>query len=134
MKDRNRAVWVFFDSEDIHRVLLRLADAGWISGTSGTNPETLKVHYTKNGAFRMSELSLLVAPYNPRFFGIPPTTPKPAAPTIFEAVFSSSSIAPELISPPLTEREQWAFIELLSMMALRNLNGGLDERLPTEHS
>jgi hypothetical protein len=79
MKNGNRAVWVFFDSEDIHQVLFRLATAGWISGTSGENPETLEVHYTKNGAFRMGELSLLVMPYNPRFFAIPPTTPKPAA-------------------------------------------------------
>lgn len=129
MKNRNRAVFVFFDSDDMNRVLGRVAAAGWISDTSGENPETLRVRYSKDGALRMCELSFLLMPYSPKLFGISPTTPKPESRTVFEAIFSSPSIAPELISPPLTQREQWAFVELLITFATKILYGGLDAHM-----
>jgi hypothetical protein len=127
MKNTNRVVSVFFGSEDMNQVLLRLAAAGWVTGTGGDNPETPRVNYSQDGVVRMCELSLLLMAYYPRIFGISPTTPKPEAANCFDAIFSSPSIALELISPPLTEREQWAFIELLSLLAMRNLKGGKDE-------
>jgi hypothetical protein len=134
MKNHNRAVWFFFDLEDMNRVLLRLAAAGWLYDTSRETAQTLRVRYSKDGNLRMCELSLLLMSYHPRLFGISPTTPKPKAAMFFEAIFNSPSIAPELVSLPLTEREQWAFIELLSLLAMRNLKGVKDEPATTGQS
>src|SRR5664280_1618371 len=111
-----------FDSEDMNGLVRRLADAGWLDGENAVIADDYSLNFSAKGISKMSALGDLLKPYAPECFGPWHNTRKPKDHSKMQ--LGTISLPPELMFPPLTERQALGFFHLVTVYALKHSGEG----------